>query len=180
MNTSQLRKNIGQNFRIRPMPLRVDGEGRLLAPIDDEWRLDGVEDGPARILLVNVSTHHCVELESDNVQERRSPNFLLLRCQLTLRPRTVEIEPISKGSPIGIPKIIDRFVSLEYVERAGITGPLRAQGYRLRWIRADSEAEAIDLEGWTYVELVDSDGLRTRFKVKDSVCDYVVLVMKKD
>ena len=68
--------------------------------------------------------------------------------------------------------------SAEYVERAGITGPLREQGYRLTWIRADSEAQAIDL-GWSYVEQLDPDGARARFKVKDPVCDYLVLVMKK-
>src|SRR5438105_900521 len=108
MNTKQLQKNVGQTFRLRPLPVRVDGEGRLLSPIDDAWRLDEVGEAPGRIRLVNISTHHCVELESDNIQERRSPDFLLLRCQLTLRPRTVEIEPISKGAPIGVTQIVDR------------------------------------------------------------------------
>jgi hypothetical protein len=43
---------------------------------------------------------HVVELEADNIIERRSPDFLMLRCQLILRPSGVEIEPVFRGSPV--------------------------------------------------------------------------------
>jgi hypothetical protein len=178
MNRKELEKNIGQFFKLRPIPLRINADGRSLPPIDYDWRLDDVQDNPARIRLRNVSTHHSIELESDNVQERRSPNFLLLRCQLSLRHNAVEIEPIAKGSPIGLQKVTDRFVSLNYVEQAGITARLRAEGYALGWVRADEEATRVDLEGWEHVEEVARDGSMVRFKVKDPVVGYLVLLKK--
>ena len=46
------------------------------------------------------SGNHFVELQPDNVREYRSPDYLLLRCQLIITDRTIEIEPIigSRGS----------------------------------------------------------------------------------
>lgn len=153
----ELAKNVGLLFRLRTLPVRIDATGTRPPQLDDEWRLDDVSDNPARIRLRNIATHDTVALESDNVQERRSPNFLLLRCQLTLTPRDVAIEPIAKGSPIGAQNIADRFVSLDYVDKAGITTRLRSEGYAFGG-RADEEATRIDLEGWPYVEDVAKDG----------------------
>jgi hypothetical protein len=100
MNTKELSKQVGSLFKLRPQPLRVDGAGNRLPPSDDDWRLHEVLQGQARIRLTNISTGHTMQLEWDNVLERRSPAFLMLRCQLTLRPRSIEIEPIHKGTPI--------------------------------------------------------------------------------
>jgi hypothetical protein len=100
MNTKQLSKAIGELFRLRPRPLQVDTNGTRLPPCDDQWRLDSVAEQPARIRLTNVRTSHTLELESDNIQERRSPDFLLLRCQVILKQTGLELEPISKGAPI--------------------------------------------------------------------------------
>jgi len=178
MNRKELEKNIGQFFKLRPIPLRVEADGTQLPPLDYAWRLDEVQDKLARIRLRNISTHHTVELESDNVQERRSPNFLLLRCQLILRSTGIEIEPIAKGSPIGVLKVTDRFVSLKYVDQAGITARLTDEGYSLRWSKAEEEATRIDLEGWQYVEEVAPDGSMVHFKVRDEAVGYLVLLKK--
>lgn len=158
----------------------MDVDGTQLPARDDQWRLDEVSERPARIRLHNISTGHFVELESDNVQERRSPDFLLLRCNVIISARGIAIEPISRGTPIGtVAPISDLFVSLDYPERAGIGPRLRAEGYTLRWIRADQEAKRVCLESWDYVEDVGDDHSRVRFKVEDPLCRYLVLVKKK-
>ncbi len=100
MNAKQLSKNIGQLFRLRPLPWRLDGDGRRLADSDESWKLQSVENDPARITIRNISTGHALELESDNIVERRSPDFLMLRCQVLIRPTGITIEPIHRGAPI--------------------------------------------------------------------------------
>jgi hypothetical protein len=76
MNLQQIRKNLGQNLHLRPIPHRVGDAGQRLPAIDDLWRLDGILDEPARLRLVNISTHHLIELQPDNIREYRSPHFL--------------------------------------------------------------------------------------------------------
>jgi hypothetical protein len=100
MNRRLLSKNIGQQLRLRPVPWRVDENGHRLPDKDDLWTLDAVDDHPARVRIHNIATGHSAELASDNVLEWRSPGFLLLHCQLILRPRAVDIEPIHRGSPL--------------------------------------------------------------------------------
>ena len=45
-------------------------------------------------------------------------------------------------------------------------------------MRADEEATRIDLEGWQYVEEMAPDGSIVRFKVRDSLLEYLVLLKK--
>jgi hypothetical protein len=49
-------------------------------------------------------------------------------------------------------------------------------------VPAQDEAERLDLEGWEYVEIEQSDGSRARLKVHDSPAlgGYVVLLKKRD
>ena len=101
MNAKQLSKNVGQLFKLRPKPWRFDGSGQRLPDSDDSWRLDSVASDPARITIRNISTGHLLELESDNIIERRSPEFLMLRCQIMIRPTSISIEPIHRGTPVG-------------------------------------------------------------------------------
>jgi hypothetical protein len=100
VNAKELRKNVGAPFRIRPIPWRVDANGRRLKDVDYQWRLDAVDMSPIKVRLINTATGHVVELEPDNVIERRSPDFLMLRCQLILEPTGVGIEPIFRGTPV--------------------------------------------------------------------------------
>jgi hypothetical protein len=94
MNLKQLNKQLGTNLRLRPLPIRTGIDGVPLQRIDDRWRLETILDQPNRIRLINIHTHHTVELQPDNVREYRSPDFLLLRCQLIITATGIEIEPI--------------------------------------------------------------------------------------
>ena len=87
-------------LRLRPIPWRIGIHLERLRDIDDTWRLDAVELSPTSVRLVNTTTGHVVELKSDNVVEWRSPDFLMLRCQLKLRADGLDIEPIFRGTPI--------------------------------------------------------------------------------
>jgi hypothetical protein len=100
MNAKELAKNVGLHFRLRPKPFRKDSEGKPLVQVDDQWRLDGVLHKPTRVQLTNTRSGHKLELEADNIMERRSPDFLMLRCELTIGPDGVDLEPIHRGSPL--------------------------------------------------------------------------------
>lgn len=101
MNLKQLRNHLGTTLRLRPLPIRM-AEGQVeLPPLDDLWRLEDVLAKPSRVMLVNTHTGHVATLQYDNVREFRSPDFLLLRCQLTLTPLTVELEPLAPSDGIG-------------------------------------------------------------------------------
>jgi len=97
MNLEQLKKkNLGSAVRLRPVPGRFQTETQeVLPPIDDQWTIYKVEDG--KVELHNPRTMHVVALGSDNIREFRSPNFLMLRCQLTLTEEQVLIEPLVGG-----------------------------------------------------------------------------------
>ncbi|HKW94038.1 MAG TPA: hypothetical protein VJX92_19265 [Methylomirabilota bacterium] len=106
MNTEQLRKNVGQLLRLRPMPKLVQRWGAEVSVLtseeprykketvgtDYDWRLEKVEKN--EVVLHCIHTDHRVTLGTDNVREYRTPHFLLLRCQLTLQGDEVRIEPI--------------------------------------------------------------------------------------
>lgn len=100
MNAKQLSKNVGQLFRFRPVPFRMGTNGEQLPQLDDQWRLDEILANPVRIRLTNIRTAHQLVLEADNIMERRSPDFLMLRCEVTIRPHGVDIEPIHRGAPV--------------------------------------------------------------------------------
>jgi hypothetical protein len=101
VNIGKLAQNVGRLLRLRPIPHRRQPDGLHLPDIDEPWRLDEILQAPTRLRLVNPATGHFVELESDNVREYRSPDHLILRCQLTLRGRHVDIEPlVPSASPV--------------------------------------------------------------------------------
>jgi hypothetical protein len=89
VNTDQLKKNVGQALRLRPTPrIRV----WITEPHDYPWRLVAVTDDG--VTLHCEHTGHTTTLGNDNVREFRTPDFLMLRCQLTLDGDKVHIEPI--------------------------------------------------------------------------------------
>jgi len=97
MNLEQLKtKNQGSAVYLRPTPGRFQtATQEALPPIDDQWTIGKVEDG--KVELHNPRTGHFVALGSDNIREFRTPNFLMLRCQLTLTEEQVLIEPLVGG-----------------------------------------------------------------------------------
>lgn len=112
MNIRQLQKNVGQQLRLRPIPHRLEDDGRHLPPKDDPWRVDALLDHPDRVRLENVRTGHVIELQPDNIREYRSPDFLVLRCQLSLAAREVRVEPLVPAArPVGVPE--DTWTRLE-------------------------------------------------------------------
>lgn len=94
MNLSRMAGNIGRQLKLRPIPHRVAPDGSHLPPRDDSWLLLDVLKSPDRLRLQNLQTSHTVELQPDNIREYRSPEFLVLRCQLTITKTDVLIEPL--------------------------------------------------------------------------------------
>ena len=107
MNAQQLKQNEGQLLRLRPHPLLVERHLPTIslvtsyAPIfetrevksDYDWRLDQVTNKD--VTLTCLFTGHTVTLGSDNVREFRTPNFLMLKCQLYLEGGSkVRVEPL--------------------------------------------------------------------------------------
>ena len=103
MNISRMKSNVGRQLRIRPLPHRVTPDGAYLPQTDDLWLLEAVLSSPDRLRLKNIRTDHFVELEPDNLREYRSPDFLVLRCQLIITRTEVRIEPlIPMTTPPGV------------------------------------------------------------------------------
>ena len=77
--------------------------------------------------------------------------------------------------------IEDKWVSPEYVEKAGIAQRIKEQGYQLYWATAEQEPQQVDLEGWEVVVDRAPDGSRVRYKHRDHpiVGGYVILLKKK-
>lgn len=92
MNAKQFSKNLGQRMRLRPVAKRQLVGGMPLESIDDEWFVERITADHA--VLNNLRTGHVLDLGFDNVREFRSPNFLLLRCQIILRGNRIIFEPL--------------------------------------------------------------------------------------
>ena len=119
MNIEQLQNQVGTNLRLRPLPVRIGPDGNVLPASDDQWHLEEILNGPTRLRLINVATHHVLELQPDNVQEYRSQDFLMLRCQVYMVARRVWFEPLQKGtSPSEASTITARVVKAVRSQRA--------------------------------------------------------------
>lgn len=59
---------------------------------DYMWRLEDVSE--KGVMLHCLYTSHQITLGADNVREYRTPDFLILKCQLTLDGNQVRIEPL--------------------------------------------------------------------------------------
>ena len=92
MNKTQASKWIGKEFRIRPIAIRMTDIGERLPQEDAKWLVSDVSD--IEVTILRVGTDHPCQLGLDNVREYRTPDFLLLRCQLTLRGDEISSEPI--------------------------------------------------------------------------------------
>src|SRR3972149_9180889 len=96
MNTDELKKKVGSPVRLRPIAESADSR------VDDLWTIRRVD--PASVELRNERTGHTATLGNDNIAEFRSPDFLALRCQLTLTVDGVLVEPLftllgARGGP---------------------------------------------------------------------------------
>jgi hypothetical protein len=106
MNTDELKKNVGQVFRLQPLPVIVQGylpeigtltsDGprlrKQVVDADYDWRLENVTS--EGVALHCLFTGHKVVLRHQYVREHHAPNTLLLRCRLTLEGDKVLVQPI--------------------------------------------------------------------------------------
>lgn len=78
-------------------------------------------------------------------------------------------------------EVQDKWVSIRYVEEAGILRELEAQEFKLYWATANREAELVDLKGWEIVVRQQSDGTQVRYKIHDhpAVGGYLILLKKR-
>ena len=72
MNLKQLRKQLGTNLRLRPLPKRINLEGEHLPDSDDHWQLEKILEDPSTVQLSNTHTGHVLKLQPDNVREFES------------------------------------------------------------------------------------------------------------
>jgi hypothetical protein len=93
MNLKQLERQLGTNLKLRPAPIRIAADGQHAPSPDEEWKLDAILIQPNRVRLTNIASGLSVELQTDNIKEYRSPEFLMLRCQLTMTAQKIELEP---------------------------------------------------------------------------------------
>lgn len=100
MNVQELRKKVGAHLRVRPMVRRVDSFGGEQPATDDKFVLDSLHGGFAH--LRHVPSDQVVKLGNDNIREYRTPDFLLLRCELIFNPtQGIRIEPfIGNSAPL--------------------------------------------------------------------------------
>ena len=148
MNLQELKKHIGKLHRLRPKPHRIDGNGIGLPSLDDQWRLERIDRDPNRITLANIRTGHFVELQSDNVRQYQSPDFLMLRCQLTLSPKGIDIEPLPTSTRKPIP--IARYQARPWPSSTLRYVPLRPQV-------CDGCTAAVQFRPLTRMELLDNE-----------------------
>ncbi|HEX9758308.1 MAG TPA: hypothetical protein VGB26_11005 [Nitrospiria bacterium] len=93
MNKKGIEKLIGRPIKIRPKVKRVHGNGTELSFMDYDWYVELVSSSKGIIRLSNPATGHSKDLGMDNFYEFRTPNFLILKCQLTLKGYAVLVEP---------------------------------------------------------------------------------------
>lgn len=93
--------NAGRLLQLRPVPLAMNLQGKLVPTKYNEWRVS--DAGQKRITINNIVTGHSLVLEPDNIAEFRSPNFLILRCRLMLDGRRIHIEPIVRSQQTAQP-----------------------------------------------------------------------------
>ena len=99
MKKDQLKKNVGDLVRLRPIPHWFDQQGQPLPDTDEAWRIETVDD--AGVKISNPRSWHFRVLAYDNIgnyTEDRVVNgvrhgFLTLTVQLLIRGPTIDIEP---------------------------------------------------------------------------------------
>jgi hypothetical protein len=106
MNKQQLKKNVGDLVRLIPIAHRLDGKGRPLRQIDDEWRIESVTDDGARLFLARTGHGRTLrfdqicEYTSDRVERGMTYGFLKLKVQLFIQGNNVNVTPTRPGVPV--------------------------------------------------------------------------------
>jgi hypothetical protein len=166
MNTEELRKNEGSQVKLRPPAASVTATGRRVSA-DDFWTIRHIERGSVE--LENQRTGHVATVANDNIQEFRSPNFLALRCQLTLTDSGVLSEPLfapltPRGGPAATPLTQEEHDLL-----------IRSRGRGdLYVVSTEQTGEFVRVEGVDYVDPDPAVASRYRDAL-DSLCQRVLV-----
>jgi hypothetical protein len=110
MNKEQLRKSVGHWVRLRPIAHRLDTSGFPLPQIDDEWKIESVQDDGVRLFLQRtghgrvLAFDNVVEYTKDRVERGMHYAFLTLKVQLFLHRNDVHVTPTRPG--VSVPPTI--------------------------------------------------------------------------
>lgn len=109
MNFKRLKDNIGNTLRLRPPAIIQIGE--TLVPQDISWKLISCENQVLK--LEGLDPLRLLEIGSDNIHEFRTPDFLMLKCKITIKDKNVEIEP----SPVNMEAVLQVLSGFEHQDR---------------------------------------------------------------
>ena len=120
---------------------------------------------------------NCAKLVDSDVA--RFPASLLIQWKTEAEEAAFRRLGRPVENPIS-PGIQDKWCTLDYVEQAGIAPALKDAGYKLYWAKAEDLSRLIDLEGWEEVAWEDTKGRLWRFKVRDPIVEYLMLIQKPE
>lgn len=92
MNIGQLKKNIGTVITLFPRP-KLGNES--IAAARNKWLIVAEVEGAKSLELSNTVTEHGFSLPYDSIREFRMPNLLILRAQIVLSGKGVELVPFT-------------------------------------------------------------------------------------
>ena len=109
MNRDGLKRFVGGRVQLVPVAHRIDQNGRLLEPIDDDWLLESVTDQGASISnprtgqFTTLGFDHIYEFTSNPDRSRGDArySFLTLKVQIHLSDNSLWIRPTPRpGEPV--------------------------------------------------------------------------------
>lgn len=117
MNRDQLDASVGKEFRLRPV-VSIGDESERPTPHDDRWRL--IRCSNSILELANVRTNQSLEIGIDHLHDFRTPDFLMLKCQVTMVGTNVQIEPTSlnKDAVLHVMSTLGHEDQMRLLERA--------------------------------------------------------------
>lgn len=92
MNLKELAKHQDRIYRIEPAPLSK--VGTKVAPSRyNEWKIR-VLKSRGILEIRNITTGHQLDLGFDHYYDFRTPDFLMLKCQLTMEGASLHMKPL--------------------------------------------------------------------------------------
>lgn len=189
MNWDQMKKNLHARVQLKPTAHRLDGYGRNLPLVEDDWLIEEVSRNGVRIR--NLRTDHTTTLGKDHIYDYISNpdqsqcgvkhGFLTLKVQIFLKPNGLSITPTARpGESVEPPAvhIVEKWVNTEYPDRSGLKAKLKAAGYSIKWAHETRLAD-LALKGWETVIELDEQGLLTLFRF-DKAGPHQTLIKRKE
>lgn len=95
MNYRELRKHIGDKFKLRPHPIALDTTTGLLTSNEELWELASVQPNNS-LKLIHAATRRQISIGRDHQHQFDTPNTLWLSSQVTITPEAVEFESLPR------------------------------------------------------------------------------------